>query len=194
VAGCLVSSTSEPRSAAVEGTKMRLYRRLVPKISKDIVRGLLAESLIDIEDGHRDEAELDVAGVLVDYLNAEEKLASDARDEMDRRKLPQEKYGLVKRALADQRKIAIGDDTLDFILDKVVESLFNSKHISEIFAEDHDIRRKARDVIGKYSGVDEELDREARGRLRNLREGTPEWDIEYQKTIKQLRSLKGFER
>ena len=60
--------------------------------------------------------------------------------------------------------------------------------------EDHDIRRKTRDVLGKYSGVDEELDREARGRLRNLREGTPEWDIEYQKTIKQLRSLKGFER
>ncbi|MCC6808025.1 MAG: DUF507 family protein [Deltaproteobacteria bacterium] len=173
---------------------MRLYRRLVPKISKDIVRGLLAESLIDIEDGHRDEAELDVAGVLVDYLNVEEKLVNDARDEMDRRKLPQEKYGLVKRALAEQRKIKIGDETLDFILDKVVESLFNSKHISEVFAEDHDIRRKTRDVLGKYSGVDEELDREARGRLRNLREGTPEWDIEYQKTIKQLRTLKGFER
>jgi uncharacterized protein len=173
---------------------MRLYRRLLPKISKDIVRGLLAESLIDIEDGHRDEAELDVAGVLVDYLNAEEKLVNDARDEMERRKIPQEKYGLVKRALADQRKIKIGEDTLDYILDKVVESLFNSSHISEIFAEDHDIRRKTRDVLAKYSGVDEELDREARGRLRNLREGTPEWDIEYQKTIKQLRSLKGFER
>src|SRR5258706_12135774 len=130
---------------------MKLYRRLVPKISKDIVRGLLAEKLIDIEDGHRDEAELDVAAVLVDYLNAEEKLVNDARDEMDRRKLPQEKYGLVKRAMAEQRKLKIGDEALDFILDKVVGSLFDSDHISEVFAEDHDLRRKTREVLGKYS-------------------------------------------
>lgn len=173
---------------------MRLYRRLVPKIAKDIVRGLLAEKLIDIEDGHRDEAELDVAGVLVEYLNAEEKLMSDAKDEMERRKFPQEKYGLVKRALAEQRNLKIGDESLDYILEQVTESLFDSKHISEVFAEDHDIRRKTREILGKYSGVDEELDREARGRLRNLREGTPEWDVEYQKTIKQLRTLKGFDR
>src|SRR4051812_26859056 len=91
------ASSSRPARAAFGGRRgrletIRLYRRLVPKISKDIVRGLLAESLIDIEDGHRDEAELDVAGVLVDYLNAEDKLMSDARDEMERRKFPQEKY------------------------------------------------------------------------------------------------------
>jgi uncharacterized protein len=173
---------------------MKLYRRLIPKISKDIVRGLLAESLIDIEDGHRDEAELDVAGVLVEHLNAEEKLANDARDEMERRNLPQEKYGLVKRALAEQRKLKIGDESLDFILDRIVASLYDSTHVSEVFAEDHEIRRRAREILAKYAGVDEELDKEARSRLRNLREGTPEWDVEYQKTIKQMRTLKGFER
>jgi hypothetical protein len=173
---------------------MKLYRKVIPKIAKDIVRSLLANRAIEVEDGHRDEAELDVAGVLVEHLNAEEKLASDARDEMERRGLPQEKYGLVKRALAEQRKLKIGDESLDFILDRIVASLYDSPHVSEVFAEDHDIRRKAREILGKYSGVDEELDKEARSRLRNLREGTPEWDIEYQKTIKQLRSLKGFER
>lgn len=171
---------------------MKLYRRLVPKISKDIVRGLLADRLIEIEDGHRDEAELDLAGVLVEYLNAEEKLGNDAREHLERHKLPQEKYGLVKRALAEQRKIKIGEDALDFILDSVNGALFSSEHVTEVFAEDHDLRKKVREIMGKYSGVDEELDKEARSRLRNLREGTPEWDIEYQKTIRQLRQVKGF--
>jgi hypothetical protein len=171
---------------------MKVYRRLVPKIAKDVVRGLLAERLIEIEDGHRDEAELDVAGVLVSYLNAEEQLANDARDQLERRGLSQEKYGLVKRALAEQRKLKIGDEALEYVLEKMVASLYDSKHVSEVFAEDHDINRKIREVLGKFSGVDEELDKEARSRLRNLREGTPEWDIEYQKTIKQLRQVKGF--
>ncbi len=171
---------------------MKLYRRLVPKISKDVVRGLLADRLVEIEDGHRDEAELDIAGVLVDYMNAADQLSADAKEQLERRNLSQEKYGLVKRALAEQRKIKIGDEATDYILDALVEGLFNSKHISEVFAEDHDLRRRIREILGKYSGVDEELDKEARSRLRNLREGTPEWDIEYQKTIKQMRQNKGL--
>jgi len=171
---------------------MKFYRRLVPKISKDIVRGMLADKLIEIEDGHRDEAELDIAAVFVDYLNAEEQLMNDARDELSRRNLPQEKYGLVKRALAEQRKLKIGEESLDYILDHIVSGLYDSKHITEVFAEDHDLKRKTREILGKYAGVDEELDREARSRLRNLREGTPEWDLEYQKTIKQLRNIKGL--
>lgn len=171
---------------------MKLYRRLIPKISKDIVRGLMADKKIEIEDGHRDEAELDVAGVLVSYLNQTEQLSNDARDQLERRGLSQEKYGLVKRAMAEQRNLKIGDDALDFVLDQLVESLFASKHISEVFAEDHELRAFLRDILGKYSGVDEELDREARSRLRNLREGTPEWDVEYQRTIKQLRNVRGI--
>jgi hypothetical protein len=171
---------------------MKLYRRLVPKISKDVVRGLLADRLVEIEDGHRDEAELDIAGVLVDYMNAGDQLSADAKEQMERRGLSQEKYGLVKRALAEQRKLKIGDEATDFILEALVEGLFNSKHISEVFAEDHDLRRRIREILGKYAGVDEELDKEARTRLRNLREGTPEWDIEYQKTIRQMRQIKGL--
>lgn len=171
---------------------MKLYRRLIPKISKDIVRGLMADKKIDIEDGHRDEAELDVAGVLVEYLNQTEQLSNDAKEQMERRGLSQEKYGLVKRAMAEQRNLKIGDEALDYVLGALVESLFNSKHISEVFAEDHELRLFLREILAKYSGVDEELDKEARSRLRNLREGTPEWDVEYQKTIKQLRNVRGI--
>jgi hypothetical protein len=36
------------------------------------------------------------------------------------------------------------------------------------------------------------VDREARGRLKHLQEGTPAWDIEYQKTVEQIRRNRGL--
>jgi hypothetical protein len=44
----------------------------------------------------------------------------------------------------------------------------------------------------RHLEVDEEIDREARGRLKHLQEGTAAWDIEYQKAIEQIRRNKGL--
>lgn len=173
-------------------TNMKIYRRLVPKMAKDIVRVLVADKMVELEEGRREEAELDIAGVLVDHLNAEEQLASDAKDHMIRHGFSQEKYGAVRRALAEQRHIKIGDEAFDFLLDKAVKALYQSKNVAEVFSEDHDLRKRIRDAMSKYAGVDEELDREVRSRLKNLREGTGEWDIEYQKAIRQLKHVKGI--
>ena len=38
----------------------------------------------------------------------------------------------------------------------------------------------------------EELDREVRGRLKNLREGTSEWEVEYGRLIDQMRHSKAM--
>ena len=40
--------------------------------------------------------------------------------------------------------------------------------------------------------LDEELDKEARNRLKNLREGTPEWEIEYPRVVAALKRQKGL--
>lgn len=171
---------------------MKIYRRVIPKIAKDVVRSLLAHRAIEVEDGHRDEAELDVAGVVVEYLNELDKLRNDAQDMLQRHNLPPDMLGRVKQSLADQRKLIVGEGAFEHILDKVIEALFNSKHIEEIFAEDNELRQVVRAAIQKYVGVDEELDREVRGRLKNLREGTSEWEVEYGRLIEQMRHAKAL--
>jgi hypothetical protein len=40
--------------------------------------------------------------------------------------------------------------------------------------------------------VDEDIDREARGRLKHLQEGTQAWDIEYSKVVEQIRRSRGL--
>ena len=75
---------------------------------------------------------------------------------------------------------------------RILDSLFNSKNIEEVFAEDMDLRKLVQESIRKYLGVDEELDREVRGRLKNLREGTSEWEVEYGRLIDQMRASKSL--
>jgi uncharacterized protein len=172
---------------------MKIYRRVIPKIAKDIVRSLLASRAIEVEDGHRDEAELDLAGVFVDYMNEVDKLKHDAQDALQRHSLPAEMLGRVKRSLAQNRKVVVGEGAFDYVVDRVLESLFSSRHIEEVFIEDQELRKIVAPAIQKYLGVDEELDREVRGRLKNLREGTSEWEVEYSRLIEQMRGTKAVQ-
>lgn len=172
---------------------MKIYRRVVPKIAKDIVRSLLAEHAIEIEDGHRDEAELDVAGTLVAYLNEVDQLKTDAQEALSRHKLGVEMLGKVKQSLAQTRNIPLGKEAEEHVLERIIEGLFSSKNIEEIFAEDNELRVMVRTSMSKYVGVDAELDREVRNRLKNLREGTSEWELEYGRLINQMRSAKALQ-
>ncbi|MBJ79887.1 MAG: hypothetical protein CMH60_01060 [Myxococcales bacterium] len=171
---------------------MKIYRRVIPKIAKDILRSLLVNKAIEITDGRRDEAELDIAGVFVEYLNNVEQLNNDTKEALIRHGFGQDMYGKVKRSLASNRKLIIDTGAQEFILEQVLGALFNSENIEEIFAEDHELNKMISLSLGKYLGVDEELDREVRGRLKNLREGTAEWEIEYSNLIDQMRGQKAI--
>lgn len=171
---------------------MKIYRKLIPSIAKEIVRHLLAEGFVEIVDGHREDAELDLASVFVNYLNELDRLNQDARDLLERRGYTLERLGQVKRTMAGVRELAIGDDALDWVLNQQLEMLFNSPNFAEVFAEDQELRVVMRDSIKRYVGVDEVLDKEVRGRLRHLREGTPEWEIEYEKAINNMRYSHGL--
>ena len=49
-----------------------------------------------------------------------------------------------------------------------------------------------RGAIQKFTNIDEEIEREARSRLRNLREGTPEWEIEFPRAVAMIKRQKGL--
>lgn len=176
------------RTVTWETKTMKIYRRVIPKIAKDVIRSLLANHTIEVEDGHRDEAELDVAGVLVQYMNQVDKVNHDAREALNHHNLGIENLGRIKRSLAETRKVILGEEALDHVLGLMIEALFDSKHIEEVYSEDNEIRLLMHAALKKYLGVDEELDREVRGRLKNLREGTSEWEVEYNRLIDQMRN------
>ena len=171
---------------------MRLYRKIIPKIAKDVIRTLSRKELIEIKISQIEEAELDIAAIMVEYQNSEDRVSIEAKDALSRRGIGFERYAQVKKSIADVRGLKIGADGIGHILDQILEGLFASKNIEEIFAEDHEIKKNVKEIMDKYMIVSEDLDLTVRRRLKNIKEGTPEWEIEYPRMVSQLRRQKGL--
>ena len=114
------------------------------------------------------------------------------REALERRGYDHSRFNQVKREMADVRGFKMGDEGIDYIINQMIEFLLISRNIEEVFAEDHTIRRKIYQVFKKHLDVDEDIDREARSRLKHLSEGTQAWEVEYQKTVEQIRRNKGL--
>jgi hypothetical protein len=161
---------------------MKLYPRIIPAIARDVVGSLMAEG--DIE--------MDMAAILKEYLASEERVNQATREALERRGYDHSRFNQVKREMADVRGFKMGDDGVDYIINQMIEFLLISRNVEEVFAEDHALRRKIYQVFKKHLDVEEDVDREARARLKHLSEGTQAWDVEYQKTVEQIRRNKGL--
>ena len=169
---------------------MRLYSGKVPAIANEVVRALLAAN--DIESESPKEVEADIASVLKQYLADEREVNDRAKDVLERTGKPPSEYQRVRALVADEKGIKVGDDTLDYLLDQVVEMLMHSNNVEEVYVEDVDLRRKMAPVFKKHMAVDAALDAEVRAQLRHVREGTREWEVEYARVIEQAKRKKGL--
>ena len=83
---------------------MHLYRKIIPKIAHDCIRGLRLNEYVEIEDIQVIEAELDLATTMVEYMNNEDRISQEARSGLQRRHLPADRYAMVKRSIAEVRE------------------------------------------------------------------------------------------
>jgi hypothetical protein len=170
---------------------MKLYAGKIPVIGAELVRSLIEGGDIAVID--RAEAELDVQAVLKEYLRLDREITEKAKDLLQKRNLPYEQFGKVKRALAQEKAFGLGDDALEWMTTQMIESFMQSPHVEEVFAEDTTLRRKMTDVLKKHMMVEEELDAEVRRRIKNLEEGTSTWEVEYQRALEQIKRNRGLE-
>jgi hypothetical protein len=169
---------------------MRLYSGKVPAIASEVVRVLLTSN--DIESEKPTEVEADVASVLKQYLSDEREINERAKDILERTGKPQSDLQRVRALVADEKGIKVGDESLDYLLDQVVQMLMHSTNVDEVYVEDVALRRKMAPIFKKHMAVDAALDAEVRGQLRHLREGSREWEIEYVRVLEQARRRKGL--
>jgi hypothetical protein len=94
--------------------------------------------------------------------------------------------------MADVRGFKMGDEGIEYVIGQIIEQLLISRNVEEVYADDQSLRKKIFAIFKKHLDVDEEIDREARARLKHLQEGTSAWEVEYQKTIDLLRRSRGL--
>ncbi|MBV9946860.1 MAG: DUF507 family protein [Myxococcales bacterium] len=168
---------------------MRLYSGKVPAIATEVVRTLLSAK--DIEAPSPKEVEGDVAAVLNQYLADEREVNDRAKDLLERTGKGPTEYQRLRTLAADEKGIKLGDETLDYLLDQVVEMLMHSSHVEEVYAADVELRRKMAPTFKKHMAVDDSIEAEVRAQLRHVREGTREWEVEYARVLEQVRRKKG---
>jgi uncharacterized protein len=169
---------------------MRLYSGKVGPIASEIVKTLHDAKDIETENLH--EVQADVEAVLNQYVRTDKEAADKAKDAMQSRGIPTTDFSRMKKLAAEQMGIKVGDESIDYLLDQILEILMHSANVDEIFAEDVELRRKMAPILKRHMAIDEELEKEVRGKLKHVQEGTRTWEVEYARMMEDIRRRKGL--
>lgn len=170
---------------------MRLYSSKISVIAREVIQRLVADG--DIETSNQEEAMLDVESVLREYLRLDREVTEQAKDMLEKRGLSHGQFGKVKRMVAERKGLGLGPEVITWICNQVLETFMHSNFIDEVYASDADMRRKMTAIMKHHMMVDDELDAEVRTRIKNLQEGTASWEIEYAKTMQQIKRKRGID-
>ena len=171
---------------------MRLYPKVIPIISREIVQKLTQDGDVEVEPMRVADAEMDMSAIMREYLANEERVNQATREALERRGYDYSKFNQVKREMADVRGFKLGDEGIEYVINQMIEFLLISRNVEEVYAADNVLRTKIFGVMKKHLDVDDEIDKEARARLKHLQEGTSAFDIEYNKTVEQIRRARGL--
>ena len=169
---------------------MRLRPARIPAIAAEMVKALTADQSIECVDPS--EVANDLESVLNEYVRAEQQITEQAKDMLARRQLPNTELGKLRRLLAEERKVKLGDEATDYLLDQLVEMLMYSNNVEEVYAEDWELRRRMREPLREEELVEERLQQEVRSRLRHVQEGTSLWEVEYRRMLDDIKRRKGL--
>jgi len=158
-------------------------------MARAIVDALVTHDEIEVSNAR--EAALDVEAVLRTYISQEQEVAEDARDLMRQRNLPQREFGRIKQLVAERRGIQVGDEGLDYVLEQLLQMLMHSANIDEIYAEDHELKRRMRAFLRQAAEADDKLEAEIRQKLKHVEEGSRMWEIEYHRMKADIRRRRG---
>jgi hypothetical protein len=165
---------------------MKLFTGKVAVIAAEITQNLIADEMIETESP--DEVELDIAAVLKEYIRTDRELTEKAKDLCETKGLPYSSFPKIKRQMGDKIGFVTGDESIDYIMNQIIGAFMHSQFVEEIFAEDHELKLKMRSVLRRHTEIEDELDAEARKKIKNLKEGTSEWEIEYKRAMDRVKS------
>jgi len=169
---------------------MRIHGTKVHQIAAEMLSALTADNAVETESPA--EMQLDIEAVLNQYIRDEAEVSEKAKDMMAARNLPPTELGKIKRLVADQRKLKLGDEAIDYLLDQLVEMLMHSNNVDEVFVEDFELRRRMREPLRRQVADEEELQKEVRAHLKHVEEGSALWEVEYRRMMEDIKRRKGL--
>jgi hypothetical protein len=169
---------------------MKLYTSKVPTIADDVIRELVRGELIEVES--ESEARLDVESVLKQYLRTEREVVDEAKNRLEQRGGSYGELGRIKAQVARERGMPSMEDALPFILDQILNILFHSNNVAEVFGDDTQLRTVITPILKRNLAAEDGIDEEGRARIKNLQEGTATFEVEYSKVMADIKRKRGL--
>ena len=190
MARCCPSLDGVQANAYAGERPMRLYASKIPAIVDSIFHALVDSG--DIEASNRDEFRNDVESVLREYLRTNREITERAKDILEARGLPYSELYRIRRQQAENLDFGIGDESINWIANQMVELFMRSGFVDEVYVDDATMRRKIKEILRRHMQHDEDLDREVRRHLKHLQDGTDSFEIEYQKQLDLVKRKHGL--
>jgi hypothetical protein len=171
---------------------MKLYRAKIRVIAKAVVDRLVADGDVEIRPENREEAEKDLAAIMDEYLRRDTEMRDRIRDEMAALNVPYSEFGRTRKRLADEMGHPLGDDVERFLCRQFIENMMISPNIDEVYGEDRAIYKKVMEVLKSHDVNEDEIRAEAVSRMKNVQEGTVEYEVQLQEQMKQAKKRRGL--
>lgn len=171
---------------------MKLYRAKIPLIAKEVIGTLLAADDIEVAPENRQEAEKDLIAIMEEYLRRDMEVRGRIKDFMARRNIPYDEYGRTRKQVAEELNHPMGDDVERFLARQFIENLLISPYIEEVFGEDSALYKKVLEIILKHDVDEREIREEAIARIKNIPEGTVDYEIALQNAMREVRKRRGL--
>ncbi len=169
---------------------MRIYSGKVPSISEEIISELVQASDIDCLDVA--EVRLDIEAVLKEHIRRDRQIIDEAKTRMESRGLSYSMLGRMKSQVAKELGAPPRDEVLPYLVGQILNMLFHSQNVEEIYAEDVTLRKKITTVLRNYSDLEAELDVAVRDKIKNLQEGTSGFEVEYARMMEKMKRTRGL--
>lgn len=171
---------------------MKLYRAKIPVIAKECIDRLARDGDIEIDPDRKADAEADLVAIMEDYLRRDNQLRESIRDHMADQGISYDQYGRTRAKMAGRMDHPTGDDVERFLVRQFIEMLLNSPNVEEVWAEDAAMYRKLMEVIRAHDVDEEAIRQAAREKLKNLQEGTMEFEIAMRDAVREVKKRMGL--
>lgn len=126
-----------------------------------------------------DELRKDISGVLYNYLNTDQRLHNQAREQVERSGEDHSEIYNRKRALAKREDFGLGDDAPTFIITQLIEALLHSSSVEDIYASDVELRAVLLPELREAMSNQRNVSHEMAQRVRQITQIGNQWEDLY---------------
>ena len=94
--------------------------------------------------------------------------------------------------LAEEWKHPVGEEVGKFLARQIVENFMISRFVDEVYLDDGPLWRRVVDILRSFDVNEDDLREEAKGLIKNIREGTVDYEIAFEKALRDVKKKKGL--